>query len=87
MSQEIKKKQLNKDLENRFTYHKPTEKQAEKYEMLRSMIKQAAYMVTDLVPEGREKALALTKLEEAVMWANAGIAREGGEQNVKGEKA
>ena len=23
----------------------------------------------DLVPDGREKALAMTKLEEAVMWA------------------
>lgn len=27
-------------------------------------------------PEGREKALAYTKLEECVMWANAGIAKE-----------
>ena len=27
------------------------------------------------VPQGRERALALTKLEETIMWANAGIAR------------
>lgn len=68
-------KQLNKDLENRFTYHKPTEKQAEKYELLRSIMKQAAYMVVELCPESSEKATALTKLDEAVMWANAAIAR------------
>jgi len=30
------------------------------------------------VPEGRERSLAITKLEEAMFWANAGIARPGG---------
>jgi hypothetical protein len=27
-------------------------------------------------PPGREKALAITKLEEAMLWANAAIARQ-----------
>lgn len=31
----------------------------------------------ELVPDGREKATAITKLEEFMMWANAGIARAG----------
>jgi hypothetical protein len=31
-----------------------------------------------MVPEGREKALALTNLEQVMFWANAAIAREGG---------
>jgi hypothetical protein len=33
-------------------------------------------MLNELVPDSREKSLAITHLEEAVMWANAGIARE-----------
>jgi hypothetical protein len=28
-----------------------------------------------LVPDGREKSLAITAIEEALMWARAGIAR------------
>jgi hypothetical protein len=32
-------------------------------------------MLLSLVPAGRELSLALTKLEEAMMWANDGIAR------------
>lgn len=32
-------------------------------------------MIDALVPDGREKSLALTHLEETVMWANAGVAR------------
>lgn len=35
-----------------------------------------ALAVMQVAPEGRERSLALTKIEEAVMWANTGIARE-----------
>jgi len=65
----------NKELETRFSYHAPKPGQPEKYTALRDMVKSLAYMIDALVPESREKALALTHLDEVVMFANAGIAR------------
>jgi hypothetical protein len=35
-----------------------------------------AMFIMDHVPEGREQSIALTKLEEVMFWANAGIARD-----------
>lgn len=36
-------------------------------------MEQAREQILRYVPEGRERSLALTKLEEAAMWANKGI--------------
>lgn len=66
-----------KDIEKRFTYHKPKEDDAYKFVAIREDAKHLANIINSLVPEGREKSLAITKLEEVVMWANAGIARKG----------
>jgi len=65
------------ELEKRFTYHPPKEGQPGKYETLRSHAKALAELIDVNCPECREKSLAITKLEETVMWANAGIARNG----------
>lgn len=69
--------EMNSDLENRFTYHAPKPGQPEKYQDLRNLAKSLAYLIEELVPAGREKSLALTRIEEAVFWGNAGIARGG----------
>jgi hypothetical protein len=66
---------MDKDLENRFTYHAPKEGQPVKYEKIRDTAKELAYMIADLTPKSREQSLAMTHLEEAVFWANAAIAR------------
>lgn len=63
------------NLEKRFTYHAPKLGQPEKYTAIRAKAKELAEMIVELVPESREQSLALTNLEQAVMWANAGIAR------------
>lgn len=63
------------EMDNRFSYHAPKGNQAERYERLRGQGKEFARKIDELCPESREKALAMTKLEEAIMWANAAIAR------------
>ncbi len=65
----------NPKIENAFTYHAPKEGQPAKYQEIRDKAKELAYIIDETVPESREKSLAITKLEESVMWANAGIAR------------
>lgn len=63
------------ELNNRFTYHPPKEGQPEQYQELRECGKTLASLINVLVPDSREQSLALTKVEEAIFWANAGIAR------------
>lgn len=66
---------LRRDLDVRFTYHPPTGDQPQRYETLRAKARELAELVVDATPESREQSLALTHIEEAVMWANAAIAR------------
>ena len=65
-----------RELDIRFTYHPPrNEAQLRLYEELREKVRQLASFVVRNRPNSREQSLAVTKLEEAVMWANAAIAR------------
>ncbi len=63
------------ELTKRFTYHAPREGQAERYEKLRQAAKALAERFAVICPESRERSVALTHLETAVMWANAAIVR------------
>lgn len=65
------------DLKERFTYHAPTEGQPEVYEGLRDQCLLLALHINDVVPDSREKSTAISRLEEASMWANKGIAIHG----------
>jgi hypothetical protein len=60
----------------RFTYHPPQPDQIPRYAAIRDWARQLATLILHTTPKGREQALALTKLEEAVMHANSAIARE-----------
>ena len=66
---------INDELKLRFTYHAPKDNQADRYEQIRDIAQSFACDIEDMCPDSREKSLAFTKLEEAVMWANAAIAR------------
>lgn len=66
-----------KDLNNRFGYHQPSSQHIiDKHQQVREGCHYAANVIATNCPEGREKSLAFTKLEEAMMWANAAIARK-----------
>ena len=67
--------EMVKRIENDFSYHTPKDDQAVRYQAIRDMAKQLAYMILELTPPSREQSSALTRLEEAVMHANAAIAR------------
>ena len=64
-----------KRIENNFMYHAPKPGQAERYESIRAFAKDFAEHLMTSCPASRELSLALTHLEEAVMQANAAIAR------------
>ena len=63
------------NIENNYTYHAPKEGQPKKYEAIREKAKELAFLIEDVCPTSREKSLAFTNIEQAVMWANAAIAR------------
>ena len=64
------------EINNRTKWHPPKDQSvAEVHANIRRVINETISNFNNNVPEGREKDLAITKLEEAMMWANAGIAR------------
>lgn len=71
----IKRQELLKRIDNDFTYHAPKPGQVASYGELRKTAKDFAELLVNECPPSRELSLALTALEEVVMWANAAIAR------------
>jgi hypothetical protein len=71
----LEDKSVDADLVNRFNYHSPKPGQPKKYEYIRGTLLNVASIIDNFCPNSREKALAITKLEEAMFWANASIAR------------
>ena len=57
------------------TYHAPTPAGVERHRRLSEAFAAAMAVVEEVVPDGREKSLAITKIEEAKMWSSAGVAR------------
>lgn len=62
-------------IENNFTHHVPGEGDAERYEAIRDQGKEFAYLLLDIAPASVERGNAIRKIEEAVFWANAAVAR------------
>lgn len=65
----------DEEIKDRVTYHAPSPEGIERHERLARNIEETIRVVDETLFPGREKSLAITKLEEAKMWASAGIAR------------
>lgn len=66
------------DLQKRFEEQEITKEQKIDMREIRRACYRAGLFIEEAVPDGREKSIAIIKLEEAMFWANKGIARQGG---------
>ena len=64
----------NDEIDKRFDHHPPTGEKIGLHAKTRVAFKELAHVV-NMLPASREQSLALTALEEGLMWANAAIAR------------
>lgn len=58
---------------NPFVYHMPTPEQVRSIQHVRDILKLAYDHLMSECPPSRERALAVTKLEECSMWANKSV--------------
>jgi len=65
------------EISHRFAFHPATtEEKRNEHTSVRATIERAALFLDQHLPVGREKSLAITKLEEAMFWGNAAVARD-----------
>jgi hypothetical protein len=64
------------EIKDKFNYHSPSPAGALRHASLSAAFVELAELVEKVVPDGREKALAFTALEQAKFWASAGVARD-----------
>ena len=63
-------------IETNFMCHPLTDDQMRRIKDTRDNARGFAWMLNRFCPPSRELSLAMTKLEECMMWANASIARD-----------
>ncbi len=62
------------EIDNILSHHPPIGGQTIRYGTLRELAKSLGHAINDACPESREKSLAMTCLQETLMWAIASIA-------------
>lgn len=67
-------------LENQFRYHKLTPQQRSRINALRETALGYSLIIDQYCPDGREKDLAIIRLQEASMWANKAVCEESEEK-------
>jgi hypothetical protein len=65
------------DIDHRFAFHPATsDEKKDAHRSIRQGCRQLAHFINASVPDGREKSLAITQLEEVMFWGNAALARQ-----------
>jgi hypothetical protein len=65
---------LSDEERRRFRSHPPTPDTGPRHDRIRAAHLALAEIVAEIVPAGRHRSLALTALQESMMWANAAVA-------------
>lgn len=66
-----------KDIEHRFAFHAATtDEKRDAHTSVRQNCRRLADFLNENLPDGREKSLAITHLEEVMLWGNAALARQ-----------
>ncbi|MGW8762357.1 Acb2/Tad1 domain-containing protein [Streptomyces sp. NPDC055815] len=64
------------DIEHRFAFHAATtDEKRDAHGSVRQECRRLADHINETCPDGREKSLAITAIEEAMFWGNAALAR------------
>lgn len=64
------------DIKHRFAFHAARdEEKRDAHSSVRQLCCSVALALNEKLPDGREKALVMTHLEEAMFWGNAALAR------------
>lgn len=65
------------DLAIRFLHQEPsTDERRNGHVIIHENCRRLAYELNDLLPDGREKSLAITNLEQVMFWADAALGRQ-----------
>lgn len=64
------------DIDNRFAFHAATtDEKRNAHTSVREQCRVLATALNESLPDGREKSLAITHLEQVMFWGNAALAR------------
>lgn len=64
------------DIGHRFAFHAaPGQEKRDEHTAVRQHCRRLADELNERLPDGREKSVVMTKLEETMFWANAALAR------------
>lgn len=73
---ELVKSKTQEQIYNTFNFHKPTPEAVQSMANIRRTCRGLAYQIDTDCPESREKSVALTKLQEVMMFANSAIVQQ-----------